>query len=147
MTRTLSLWMSSAVAANTDFANTGGTMMPMAVAVIPLTTKSRRVIISSSSLQVKLGACEQRVPAVGVGLRGVEHTGGIPPHDAVELCVHRARRIGKAGPGGDGMCCEVESGQPRAGRHPTLVGRPACDRRHVVEHLVHARARGDTARR
>jgi len=33
------------VAANTDLAKTGGTMMPTPVAVMPLTMKSRRLIM------------------------------------------------------------------------------------------------------
>src|SRR5580700_3016182 len=101
ITNTWSLWMSSIVAAKTDCANTGGTTMPTPVAVIPLTMKSRRVIISFASFELKFGTGEQRVPPVGIALTRVEDGGGVQPDDSVELRLHRGNRIRKTAFGGD----------------------------------------------
>src|SRR5450755_4540614 len=138
--------MSSAVAANTDLANTGGTMMPAAVAVTPLTMKSRRVIMVGPSLELKLGAREQRVPPVAISLASVEDGGGIGAHDAVQLGMYGIERIGKALLGGDGDGREVEPRQPRSGRDPTLVRRPARHGGHVIEDLIHTATRVHTGR-
>ena len=84
------------VAANTDWAKTGGTTMPTPVAVMPLTMKSRRVIISFASLELKFGAGEQRVPPVAVALTCVEDGGGVRPDHTIELGLHCCDRVRKA---------------------------------------------------
>src|SRR5579863_2868689 len=103
------------VAANTDWAKTGGTTMPTPVAVMPLTMKSRRVIIVFASLQLKFGTGEQRVPPVGVAVTRVEDGRGIEPDDTVELRLHRGNRVRKASLCSDHGGREVEACQPGPG--------------------------------
>src|ERR1039457_101081 len=90
-TSTWSLWLFSTVAAKTDLAKTGGTMMPTPVAVMPLTVKSRRVIMSPASLELKFGAGEERVPLVAGALARIEDGGRVRSGHPVEVrgvCSH-----------------------------------------------------------
>src|SRR5207302_2554029 len=146
-TRTRSLWMPSLVAASTPLASTAGTVMPTAVDSSPLARKSRRVSIGSVLLQVELGAAENRVPAVGVRLAGVEHRRRVRAHGVVELGADRLGGVGEAAAAVDHGLGEVGPREHRARRDPGRVLRPATDGRRVEEDLVHLRARGHAAGR
>src|SRR6202040_2661781 len=114
-------------ATKTDLAKTGGTMMPAPVAVSPLTMKSRRVIMSPASLELEFGAGEQRVPLVGVTRARIDDRSGVRSDDTVELRLHGGNRIGVAVLPCDDSRGEIHARQPRTGRDPSLVGRPARD--------------------
>src|SRR4029077_18753554 len=113
--------MPSAGAGKTALASTGGATRLTPVAVSPLMTKSRRVIVMRISLQVELRAGEQRIPPVGRGRRGVEHCRGVCAQHTVELVLHALSGIREDAVGRNRRGGEVDARQPRGGRDPSRV--------------------------